>query len=69
MRPNLSLGAVVLAGGKSSRFGSDKGSALLQGKTLLEWSVRSVTEIAEKTVIVKAPSQKIPFLQKSINHL
>lgn len=66
MRPNLSLGAVVLAGGKSSRFGSDKGSALLQGKTLLEWSVRSVTEIAEKTVIVKAPSQKIPFLHNGV---
>lgn len=63
----MNLGAVVLAGGKSSRFGSDKGSALLQGRTLLEWSVRSVTEIAEKTVIVKAPSQQISFLHDGVN--
>tara|TARA_B100000809_G_scaffold255967_1_gene295256 strand:- start:24 stop:629 length:606 start_codon:yes stop_codon:yes gene_type:complete len=55
----LSLGAIVLVGGKSSRFGSDKGNALLQGKTLLEWSVQSVAGIAERTVIVKAPSQQI----------
>ena len=63
----MSLGAVVLAGGKSSRFGSDKGSALLQGKTLLEWSVQSVAGIAERTVVVKAPSQKITVLHNGVH--
>ena len=35
MRPDRVLGA-VLAGGASSRFGSDKAAALLRGRTLLE---------------------------------
>lgn len=44
------LGA-VLAGGKSSRFGSDKALALLDGRMLIEHAIEALGEHAE-TVIV-----------------
>ena len=45
------LGA-VLAGGKSSRFGSDKAGALLHGATLLDRAIANLRSICEKVVVV-----------------
>ena len=45
------LGA-VLAGGRSSRFGSDKGAALLDGRTLVERAAAALSAYADEVVIV-----------------
>lgn len=44
------LGA-VLAGGRSSRFGSDKALAMMEGRTLLEHAVASLAHHVEAVVL------------------
>lgn len=44
------LGA-VLAGGRSSRFGSDKAEALLEGQSLLDHAIRALTPHVDAVVI------------------
>lgn len=56
------LGA-VLAGGQSSRFGSDKALAELGGATLLERAVDALSAWCEKVVVVgreEAPAPTLP---------
>ena len=56
------LGA-VLAGGQSSRFGSDKALAELGGRSLLSRAVETLEGMADKVVVVgrtKAPALCIP---------
>ncbi len=36
------IAGLVLAGGRSSRFGSDKAAALLEGRTLLDWALAAL---------------------------
>jgi molybdenum cofactor guanylyltransferase len=60
-------GAIVLAGGKSSRMGSPKAALDWHGSTLL----RRVTGLAQRTVdgpvvVVRAPGQELPELHPSI---
>jgi molybdopterin-guanine dinucleotide biosynthesis protein A len=54
------LTAVVLAGGRSSRFGSDKASALLRGRPLLQWVLDAVGQVCDAVVMVKARGQVLP---------
>jgi molybdopterin-guanine dinucleotide biosynthesis protein A len=49
------LGAVVLAGGRSSRFGTDKMRALIDGRPLLDRSIAAVRSVASTVVVVLAP--------------
>jgi len=56
------LTAIILAGGRSSRFGSNKANATLGGKTLLERAVRACREVADEVLIVLAPEQPEPEL-------
>ena len=46
---------IVLAGGQSRRFGSDKLVATLDGRTLLERAVAAVAAVAREVVVVVAP--------------
>jgi molybdopterin-guanine dinucleotide biosynthesis protein A len=60
-------GAIILAGGKSSRMGSAKAALDWHGSTLL----RRVTGLAQRTVdgpvvVVRAPDQELPDLPSSI---
>jgi molybdopterin-guanine dinucleotide biosynthesis protein A len=48
----LSASAIVLAGGRSSRFGSPKLQALVDGIPLLDLAVRATAEVADEVVIV-----------------
>ncbi len=48
---------LVLAGGRSSRFGSDKRHAVLGGKTLLEIAVDKLRAICSGTVMIAAGSR------------
>jgi len=49
--PVLPLSGVVLAGGRSSRFGSDKALHELSGRTLLEHALASLAGCAERFVV------------------
>jgi molybdopterin-guanine dinucleotide biosynthesis protein A len=51
---------IILAGGKSSRFGSDKASALLRGRTLLQWVADALSPVCSTLVIVAAQGQRLP---------
>lgn len=63
----IDAGAIILAGGKSSRMGSPKAALDWHGSTLL----RRVTGLAARTVdgpvvVVRAPEQGLPDLASSI---
>jgi molybdenum cofactor guanylyltransferase len=50
--------AIVLAGGRSSRFGSDKLRSTIEGRSLLEWAVARVAGVCDE-VIVALPFQPL----------
>lgn len=49
------VGAIVLAGGRSSRFGRDKLAEPLDGWPLLHHAIEAVQEVATDVVVVVAP--------------
>ena len=51
----IQVSAIVLAGGRSSRYGSDKLAARVGGGTLLDRSVSAVADVAIEVVVVVAP--------------
>ncbi len=52
-RPGVS--GIVLAGGRSSRFGSDKLAAMIDGMTLLDRAIAGVAAVVADVVVVVAP--------------
>jgi len=52
---------IVLAGGRSSRFGSDKLVAQIDGRTLLDRAVEAVAAIATEVIVVVAPDDDRPL--------
>ena len=46
------IDAYILAGGKSSRMGSDKGLILFRGKPLIEKVIEQLHPLFEKFIIV-----------------
>jgi len=52
--PLRDASAIVLAGGRSTRFGRDKASEVLQGETLLQRTVGSLTPLAVEIIVVRA---------------
>ncbi|HEX5825801.1 MAG TPA: molybdenum cofactor guanylyltransferase [Candidatus Limnocylindrales bacterium] len=52
---------MILAGGRSSRFGSDKLAARLGDRTLLDLAIAGVAAVASEIVVVLAPGdERIP---------
>jgi molybdopterin-guanine dinucleotide biosynthesis protein A len=49
------VSGIVLAGGASRRFGSDKLAASLEGRTLLERSIAALAEVTDEVLVVVAP--------------
>ena len=57
---------VIVAGGKSRRFGSDKASASLRGRPLLQWVRDALAPIVNEIVVVTAAGQTLPPMHPSI---
>jgi molybdopterin-guanine dinucleotide biosynthesis protein A len=49
------VSAVVLAGGRSSRFGRDKLAEPVEGRTLLDHAIESVRTFTAEVIVVAAP--------------
>lgn len=49
------VGAIVLAGGRSSRFGRDKLAELLDGRPLLDHAIAAVLTVSDDVVVVVEP--------------
>ncbi|MEX2080694.1 MAG: molybdenum cofactor guanylyltransferase [Dehalococcoidia bacterium] len=56
------LTGVVLAGGKSSRFGSDKAWVVVADKPMLQWVADALAGVCDGLVVVRAPGQALPAL-------
>jgi len=52
---------IVLAGGRSSRFGSDKLVAELDGRPLLHHAIEAVAAVAPEVIVVAAPGVEPPI--------
>ena len=65
VQPQMKLSGAVLAGGRSSRFGTDKAQFIWHKKTLLEWALESFIGLEDVMVIggsVATISDSQPFL-------
>lgn len=60
MAAEADVSAVILVGGRSSRMGSDKVAATVEGRTLLERTLAAAAEVAWEAVLVAAPEQALP---------
>ena len=62
----MTVVAIVLAGGGSTRFGTDKLAAELDGRPLLHHALERVAEIADRIVLVLAPEATVPGLPPAV---
>jgi molybdopterin-guanine dinucleotide biosynthesis protein A len=62
MDPLLDITGVILAGGRSSRFGSNKALALLHGKPLIQHVMDTVTSIFDDCLLVTNAPEQYDFL-------
>ena len=65
------LTAIILAGGKSSRIGSDKDKAILKlnGKHLIDIVISKLKHIVGDNVIIVGPPEKYPSYKKVVPDL
>jgi molybdopterin-guanine dinucleotide biosynthesis protein A len=57
-RPRSDLTAIVLAGGRASRFGSDKLAVDVEGRTVLDRAIDAVADIAVDVIVVGAAASR-----------
>ena len=62
MDPLSNITGVILAGGQSSRFGSNKALALLHGKSLIQHVTDTVTSIFNDCLLVTNTPEEYDFL-------
>ncbi|MGE5596345.1 MAG: molybdenum cofactor guanylyltransferase [Hyphomicrobiales bacterium] len=66
MEPITQPTGVILAGGKSTRFGADKAAALLLGRPLLQWVADALAVHCRELVVVRAAHQLLPPLDSHV---
>ena len=54
------VSAVILAGGKATRMGSDKSELMIRGKTLLELMADKLKEIGIKDIMLSGTKKELP---------
>ena len=57
---------IIVAGGLSRRFGSDKASATLRGRPLLQWVRDAIAPVVDELIIVTAAGQTLPPMHPAI---
>jgi molybdopterin-guanine dinucleotide biosynthesis protein A len=62
----MSITGIVLCGGRSTRMGADKASLPFGDETLLERTVRLVSQSTDHVIVVARPEQVLPELAASI---
>ena len=62
MGDDVAFGAIVLAGGRSTRLGRDKASEPLLGRPLLQHVIDRVAPLVGELIVVRAPAQQLPRL-------
>ena len=63
---NEQYGAIILAGGRSSRMGEDKASLEISGKSMVERLLLKLSPIVAEVVVMRAPGQTIPNIPKEL---
>ena len=63
--PLPAVSAIVLAGGRSARFGRDKLAEAIDGRPLLHQAVEAVAAVATETIVI-APPGVVPALPESV---
>lgn len=59
-------GAIILAGGRSSRMGKDKASLEISGKSMVERILFKLSPIVDEVVVIRAPGQTIPNVPEEL---
>jgi len=60
------IAGIVLAGGRSSRFGSAKLAAELDGRSLLDHAIEAVAAVSTETLVVIGPGGPAPELPPGV---
>ena len=66
MLQTAAFGAIVLAGGRSSRFGRDKASEPFLGRTLLQHVIDRVAPLVSEVIVVRAADQRLPSIESPV---
>ena len=59
----MTVDAIVLAGGASSRFGADKLAADLDGRPVLAYAAAAARDVAQRVVLVLGPDDPLPAIE------
>lgn len=66
MDDSPTFGAIVLAGGRSTRLGRDKASEPLLGRPLLQHVLDRISGLVDELIIVRAPRQALPEIDTAL---
>ena len=59
-------GAILLAGGQSSRMGKDKAGLEIEGQTMLERLLLTLHPLVAETVVMRATGQTLPHISPEL---
>ena len=65
---NEQYGAIILAGGRSSRMGQDKASLEISGKSMVERLLLKLSPIVAEVVVMRAPGQTMPKIPEELRN-
>jgi molybdopterin-guanine dinucleotide biosynthesis protein A len=69
MKNKTNITGLILAGGKSSRMGEDKGFLLRNGKPFIQYSIDALTPLVSEIIIVSDHPKYDVFRLKRINDI